>query len=107
MICDRAVDENCRDGSADDPEYGVTTYPVIADPFVVAGRLQRTVACAFPGVALGDRGADGGELEAYDVGAPTSAMQNAHVSSTAVRQVVPGRGRVSVTRRCGFKPWTG
>lgn len=98
MTCERAVDENCRDASADDPTYGVTTYPVIADPFVVAGALHRTVACPLPGVAPGDRGADGGEIAAYDVGAPTTATHNAHVSNTAVRQDFPDRRRVIITR---------
>jgi hypothetical protein len=97
MTCERAVDENGRDASADDPTYGVTTYPVIAEPLFVAGALQRTVACALPGVALGDRGAEGGEIAAYDVGAPRSATHNAHVSNTAVRQDFPDRGRVVMT----------
>jgi hypothetical protein len=97
MTCERAVDENCRAASADDPTNGVTTYAVIEDPFVVAGALHRTVACPFPVVALGDRGADGAEIAAYDVGAPRTATHNAHVSNTAVRQNFPGRVRVIIT----------
>ena len=107
MTCDRAVDANCRDASADDPTNGVTTYPVIADPFVVVGRPQLTVACAFPGTALGDRGAVGGEIAAYDVGAPRSATHNTHVSKSAVRQVVRVLGRAVITWFLGCQRGTG
>ncbi len=51
-----AVELNVLAGCATEPTYGVTTYPVIADP-LFAGAVHDTAADPFPGSAAAPAGA--------------------------------------------------
>ena len=51
-------------GCAVEPTYGVTTYPVIGEPFA-AGATQDNVAEPFPATASGAAGASGTAVAAF------------------------------------------
>ena len=54
IVCDVAVELNVRAGCTMNPMYGVTTYPVIAEP-LFAGAVHDTTADPFPGTAVDAR----------------------------------------------------
>jgi hypothetical protein len=101
MTCDTAVPVNVRTGWATAPLNGVTTYPVIAEPPLLAGAVHRTVAAALPGTAAGAVGAPGAagkvtELEAADATPEPTALRavTAHVYALPFVSVVTEIGLV-------------
>src|SRR5436853_231278 len=82
MICLVTVELNVLGACATDPTNGVTTYPVTAEPFVFAGAVHDTVACASPGTADTPVGATGAPTVTSAEGADCGPIPRAFFAAT-------------------------